>query len=454
VAVPHAPDEKTRTAPARDDDDDEQRSLLVVWRGGTQTQTFELPVRGRVVIGRSEESDIRLAHPSVSRRHAALDFAGREIRVEDLGSSNGTFLAGRRLARHENAVLSRGAVVEVGLATMLVQSGGAPPAETVALNASKGAPESTMARIEQLVDAVARSRISVLLLGETGVGKEVTAERIHSQSPRANKPLVRLNCAAMPEALLESELFGHERGAFTGATHAKEGLLAAADGGTVLLDEVGELPPSTQAKLLRVIETREVTPVGSVKPRIVDIRFISATNRDLDALVANSIFRADLFFRLNGIAIAIPPLRNRRREIPTLARELVDRLCESDGGRARPTITDRAMEALVRAPWPGNVRQLRNALERAIVLCRGGAIDVSHLPPEVVSAGGLVDPHDRKDRSDLKTDLELLERARIVEALEGAAGNQSRAAKALGISRRKLVSRLDAYDLPRPRKKS
>jgi two-component system response regulator AtoC len=312
---------------------------------------------------------------------------------------------------------------------------------------AKGEHDSMMVRVERLVEAVAKSRISVLLLGETGAGKEVMAQRLHDLSPRAQQPFIRLNCAAMPEALLESELFGYERGAFTGASQRKSGLLVAADGGTVLLDEVGELPLGTQAKLLRVLETRELTPIGSLRPVSIDVRFVSATNRDLDALVASGSFRADLFYRLNGVAIAIPPLRNRRREIPALARDLLGTLCDRDG-LPRPEIAERALDMLVNASWPGNVRELRNALERALAVATDGRIDVEHLPASLHS--GRTPPRDL----DLPSDVEALERKRIIDALARAAGNQSRAAELLGISRRTLVSRLDAYALPRPRKKS
>jgi two-component system, NtrC family, response regulator AtoC len=441
-------DEKTETEPwvgAREAAPSVRPTLLVLFRGGTKT--FELPVQGQIIVGRSEDADIRLAHASISRRHARLTFGASQPAIEDLGSSNGTFVGGKRLTSGEPMVVPRGAVIEMGIATLLLQSDCLPEPETAAISENDTAPESTMARLDQLVEAVAKSRISVLLLGETGVGKEVMAERIHAFSPRANHALVRLNCAALPEALLESELFGYERGAFTGAAQHKEGYLVSADGGTVLLDEVGELPLATQAKLLRVIETREVTPVGALRPRAVDVRFIAATNRDLDALVRDGGFRADLFFRLNGVAIAIPPLRNRRGEIPGLARELVKRLCEAEGRARAPEITDRAMRALVGASWPGNVRELRNALERAIVLCRGGAIDVAHLPATIDA------PSDPASPRTLKTDLASVERARITDALERSGGNQSRAAVLLGISRRTLVSRLDAHGLPRPRKK-
>jgi pSer/pThr/pTyr-binding forkhead associated (FHA) protein len=241
----------------------------------------DLPAQGRLTIGRTKDCDLRIDHRSVSRLHAAL-VAGENILVEDLGSANGTRVSGRRLAPHRPEPLPSGAIVEIGVATLVVRGGGrfsatmprsagVPSAEATGLEGG----ESTMDRLWRIVALVAGGTISTLLLGETGVGKEVMAEAIHARSPRRSAPFVKLNCAAMPEGLLESELFGYERGAFSGATHAKPGLLESADGGTILLDEVGELPLATQAKLLRVLESREVTRLGALRPNVVDLRFVS-----------------------------------------------------------------------------------------------------------------------------------------------------------------------------------
>ncbi|HEY2743783.1 MAG TPA: sigma 54-interacting transcriptional regulator [Polyangia bacterium] len=314
--------------------------------------------------------------------------------------------------------------------------------------AAETAAHPSMARLEALVARVAPGNINVLLLGETGVGKEVLAERIHQLSPRAPKPLLRLHCAALSESLLESELFGHERGAFTGALKTKRGLLETADGGTIFLDEIGELPLSIQVKLLRVIEERKVLRVGGLTAQPIDVRFIAATNRNLDAEIPRGTFRQDLYYRLNGISLVIPPLRERAGEIEPLAQQFI-RQASAAAGRAAPLLSP-AAEALLRArDWPGNIRELRNVCERAVLLCIGDVIEPEHLslqpdapPPSPPAHEVALTPEAQRQRDE------------IVEALARCAGNQSRAAKLLGISRKTLVARLDAFALPRPRKPS
>ncbi|HEY4122318.1 MAG TPA: sigma-54 dependent transcriptional regulator [Byssovorax sp.] len=306
----------------------------------------------------------------------------------------------------------------------------------------------------------AESTISVLILGETGVGKEVLAHAIHRRSRRAEKPFVALNCAALSETLLESELFGHEKGAFTGALAARPGLFEVANGGTVFLDELGEMPPTTQVKLLRVLEDRRVMRVGGRTATAVDVRFVSATNRDLEADAETGRFRADVFFRLNGISVTVPPLRERRAEIVALARSFVVGAARRFGRRTPPTLSDDAARVLERYAWPGNVRELRNVLDRAVVLS-DDVILVEHLPPKVVAErapqdGGRAasgEPAAPAELVRLRGELVALERQRIVAALERCAGNQTQAAEILGISRRTLVARLGEYDLPRPRKR-
>ena len=316
--------------------------------------------------------------------------------------------------------------------------------------ASHSSTATAMARLEALVARVAPGNISVLLLGETGVGKEVLAERIHQLSPRGKMPLLRLHCAALSETLLESELFGHERGAFTGAAKTKRGLLETADGGTIFLDEIGELPLSIQVKLLRVLEERKVLRVGGLTAQPIDVRFIAATNRNLDAEIARGTFRQDLYYRLNGISLVIPPLRERAAEVASLAEQFIRNA--SAPGRTPPTLSP-AAQALLRArDWPGNIRELRNVCERAVLLCVGDVIEPEHLslPPDAAPA---VATPARPREVALAPETQR-ERDEVVDALASCAGNQSRAAKLLGISRKTLVARLDAFGLPRPRKPS
>ncbi|MBI3181465.1 MAG: sigma 54-interacting transcriptional regulator [Myxococcales bacterium] len=314
-----------------------------------------------------------------------------------------------------------------------------------------------MVKLHQLIERIAQSAISVILAGETGVGKEVFAEGIHRASPRADRPLLRLNCAALSESLLESELFGHEKGAFTGAIKSKPGLLESAQGGTVLLDEVGELPISIQVKLLRVIEQREVMRVGDVRTRPIDVRFVSATNRDLEAEVKKGTFRQDLFFRLNGIVLVIPPLRERVGEIEPLVRSFVSQFARQMGRRKEPELTPDAVAMLNSYSWPGNIRELRNVIERAVLLAGEGEIGVELLPVEKLSGELLSRPPLLGEPTPVVPPGKAgpafeAERKRILEALERCGGNQTLAARLLGISRRTMLTRLDEYAIPRPRK--
>jgi two-component system, NtrC family, response regulator AtoC len=292
-----------------------------------------------------------------------------------------------------------------------------------------------MTAIHASLERIAGGSISVLILGETGAGKDVIAEHIHRRSPRRAQPFLRLNCGALTENLLESELFGHERGSFTGAVQSKPGLLESAQGGTVFLDEIGELPLHLQVKLLQVLETRQVLRVGALRSVPIDVRFLAASNRELHAEVDSGRFRQDLLFRLEGFTVRVPPLRERPGEILPLAQQFLAEAAR-DSGRAAPRISDAAERLLLEQRWPGNVRELRNTMERAALLC-DGVIEPSHLVRVPVAA-----PPDAREE----------ERRRIIEALEQAAGNQTRAARALGMARSTFVLKLDAYGIPRPRK--
>jgi two-component system, NtrC family, response regulator AtoC len=329
--------------------------------------------------------------------------------------------------------------------------------------------DPAMQGVYQLAAKAAQALISVLVLGETGVGKEVLAQTIHKLSQRREGPCLALNCAAISESLLEGELFGNERGAYTGASQARPGLLESANGGTVFLDEVGDLPLSIQVKLLRVLEERRILRVGGRTPVPIDVRFVSATNRDLEAEVSRGNFRQDLFYRLNGLSITIPPLRERQREILPLAQRFAESAARQVG-REAPRISEEAAELLLGYAWPGNVRELKNVIGRAIVVAEDvigpSALpdalrrSAGHPPPSVPPPSGAVPPPSGADvdptpsqNQSLRGQLAGLERQRIMEALEKCHGNQTAAAELLGMSRRTLVSRLAEYDLPRPRKR-
>jgi len=321
-----------------------------------------------------------------------------------------------------------------------------------------------MRELYALATRAAAGNSNVLIIGETGAGKEVLAEAVHRASPRADQPFLPLNCAAFSESLVESELFGFERGAFTGAHQTKVGLLEAASGGTLFLDEIGEMPLGIQAKLLRVIETRQVLRIVATKARAIDLRLIAATNRDLEEEVAEKRFREDLYFRLNVIALEIPPLRARPEEIETLARLFLDRLAQSAQGRRAPVLSAEALARLQAYAWPGNVRELRNVIERAFVLCTGPVITVEQLPVDKMrsTARAVTEPPGvvsqtapaaaaSPSRAGAPRGLKELERDAMVDALERCHGNQTRAAELLGMPRRTFCKRMKEFELPRPR---
>jgi two-component system, NtrC family, response regulator HydG len=313
-----------------------------------------------------------------------------------------------------------------------------------------------MERVFRTVEKVAPTDSSVFIAGESGTGKELVARACHNLSKRASGPFIKVNCGALTETLLESELFGHEKGAFTGAHQAKTGLLESAEGGTVFLDEIGELPAALQVKLLRVLEDRQVMRVGALRPRQIDVRFVAATNRDLEEEVARGGFREDLFYRVNGIAIVIPPLRERVGEIPQLARLFVAQAA-SAAGLPEPRLSDQALELLESYAWPGNIRELRNLMERAVLLSTDDLITDEHLPTEKMRTGGVAraaeQPLGAGRGASLRDDVDELERRRILDALDSCSGNQTRAARMLGISRNTLAARLEQFGIPRPRKR-
>ena len=296
-----------------------------------------------------------------------------------------------------------------------------------------GAP--AMRPVVEALARVARSQATVLLTGESGTGKEVAARAIHATSPRAGKPFLAINCAVLSEQLFESELFGHEKGAFTGAVATRKGRLELADGGTFFFDEIGELRPSLQAKLLRVIEERTLEHVGSARPIAVDVRLIAATQRDVRALVAEGSFREDLYHRLAVFPVRLPPLRERREDIVPMAEAM---LAELAPARAPLRLDEGARTLLAAAPWPGNARELRNALERAAILADGPVLRVEHL---------WLDAGEASPTAASTGTLEELERAAIGRALAASNGNRRDAAAALGIGLRTLYEKLKRYSI-------
>jgi two-component system nitrogen regulation response regulator GlnG len=322
-----------------------------------------------------------------------------------------------------------------------------------------------MQELFKKIALVAPTDVPVLITGESGTGKELVARAIHRHGPRRAGPFLPVCLAALSPGLIERELFGHLKGSFTGADHDRKGLLELASGGTVLLDEIGDVPPALQVKLLRALEHREVTPVGDARPRATDIRVVAATNRPLGELMASGQFREDLFFRLSVFPIHLPPLRERREDIPALAEHFLRRVRGADP--AELLLSDEALEALRNRPWPGNVRELRNAVEHAAIVARARAIGPEHLPPEAPAPGGLPPGHPGEigrrladwatgEVARLRDDpgeaalfdrfLELAEPHVLRAVLEACGGNRAQAARVLGIHRETLRQKLNKYD--------
>jgi DNA-binding NtrC family response regulator len=298
-----------------------------------------------------------------------------------------------------------------------------------------------MRQVFELVRQVAPARTSVLITGESGVGKEMIAEALHYSSPRKDKPFIKLHCAALTETLLESELFGHEKGAFTGAIARKRGRFELAHMGTLFLDEIGEINPTVQIKLLRVLEEKRFERVGGEETVEVDVRLIAATNRDLPAAIAKGSFREDLFYRLNVVNIHIPPLRDRKDDIPLLMAAFL-REFSQENGRPIEGIEPKARRALVNYSWPGNVRQLRNSIESAVVLCKGNVITLEDLPPGIRGEQG-----GEAVRLAVGATLAEAEKELIRSTLAREGGNKSRAAEVLGIGRKTLHRKLQEYGI-------
>jgi transcriptional regulator with PAS, ATPase and Fis domain len=297
-----------------------------------------------------------------------------------------------------------------------------------------------MQRVYKMIEKVSQHEYPVLILGESGTGKELVARSIHFSGERKSRPFAPVDCSALVPTLIESELFGYVKGAFTGAVRAKQGLLEAAQGGTLFLDEIGDLPVDLQAKLLRVLQEREVKPVGSTERRPLDVRIIAATNRDLEAAIRNGSFRQDLYFRLNVVQIKLPPLRERKSDIPLLVTSFLDKFTDPQGP-AR-TISEDAMRRLVAYDWPGNVRELENAIERAVALGSGPIVHVGDLPSSLQYPSS-----ERAPEKEELLPLEELERRAILRMLRETGGDKLAAARMLGIGKTTLYRKLKQYNM-------
>jgi transcriptional regulator with GAF, ATPase, and Fis domain len=520
-----------------------QARLQLVVNTGQRSDVHPLFDDAVVSVGRDSDNIIKIDDASVSRRHLEVHAAEDGAFVVDLGSSNGTLLmrsgvvvdeeddgpsTAHRLPPNQPVPLRVGEAVRVGPAIILLQHKTRSSQSALRGPAQSGEPpvlvDPEMKNAYELLSRAAQSDVTVLIIGETGVGKEMMAESVHRRSRRASRPYLQLNCAALPEQLLESEMFGHEKGAFTGAHVTKVGLLESTDGGTVFLDEIGELALGTQAKLLRVLEERTLLRVGSTKPRQINVRFVTATNRDLVRDSRAGRFRSDLYYRISGIVVRVPPLRQRPVEIEPLSMHFLRQFCKGLD-QPEPQLSLEALAALSAHDWPGNVRELRNVIERAALMAgsdpirrehilldtpvdtgrgaepeaptevtarkdyreliaatrRGRGADARHSRPQSsYESGRAPDSISQSSRSPASANrLSLMpesqaelsngpassytppamhdaadeERARLIAALDACAGNQTRAAKMLGISRRQLIARIEFWQLPRPKKR-
>jgi two-component system response regulator AtoC len=439
--------------------------LLVAYLGPS-IHVVPLDAGTPVVLGRSAPATLVVPDPKLSREHARFSRSGDGVLVRDLGSRNGTWSRGERV---ETALLAPGDEVLAG--GTLVRARGAGPVPPVpAGDAYLAGP--AMRPLLDKVARVAASRIPVVLHGETGSGKEVIAELLHTSGPRRAEPFLRVNCAAIPAQLVEATLFGHERGSYTGAHQQQRGVFEEANGGTVFLDEIGELNPAAQASMLRVLETGSFTRVGSPREIKVDVRVIAATHRSLQAMVSEGLFREDLYYRLNAVTLEIPPLRARPSDVEPIARRLVSRAAEA-AGRAVRGLSGPLLSRLERHDWPGNVRELKNTIDQMVVLARGDVLRTADLPVALrgtaepaapalpaappphgkvaLSAGRSVPPdapaEDDDDGGELRSRVQQYEARLIQDALRSTGGNKTEAARLLGLPIRTLTRRIKQLDI-------
>jgi transcriptional regulator with GAF, ATPase, and Fis domain len=437
------------------------RHYLLVFERDLSTRVFPLPANGQVVIGRGDEVQLQLRDSSVSRRHARILQVDGRAQVIDLASQNGTLVNRERVTKPRPLV--SGDTLLVGAVALVYHSSSSrdqsltTPREDVRMLALGDRQvviaDPAMARLYELLERLAPSELPVLVCGETGTGKEVVTTALHQLSRRSARPLVSLNCAALHENLVESELFGYERGAFSGAVTAKPGLLETASGGTLFLDEIGDLPAAVQAKLLRVIETKRVLRLGDVRERPIDIRIIAATNRDLVEDVISGRFRRDLFFRLSGATLWLPPLRDRPRELPVLAEMFLRDACRQQG-RAPMQLAPETHKKLLAMQWPGNVRELKHLMEYVSAAVESEVVEPHHLEPRArpdTPRSELVveDANGSVQFRPLADEIRELEQARITAALDAASGNQRVAAQLLAMPLRTFVFKLKQYGLRR-----
>jgi DNA-binding NtrC family response regulator len=418
-----------------------RRGKLVVLSGPDKGEAFVLD-RPELTIGSKEDNSVILSDPTVSRTHAVLLETGGRYVIKDLNSTNGTYLDGVLV---KEAVLEFGRTMTLGETEMKL----VPFQEKIeAFPSSKNVfgevygQSLAMRQIFGILEKVASTDVAIVVEGETGVGKELLARAIHENSSRAKGPFVVFDCSAIAENLIESELFGHERGAFTGATHSRRGVFELAGGGTVFIDEIGELGLDLQPKLLRVLETREVRRVGGTLTQRIDFRLIAATHRNLTKAVNEGGFREDLFYRLSVLRLRIPPMRERKDDIPLIVQKLLLNLAKEFKMVSVPAIAPETLQILNSYDWPGNIRELRNVLSRALAI--GGRDEIR--PGDLLLSADTGPGHGKMD-SLVGRSLEEIERTAIVQTLQSRQGNKTQTARALGIAYSTLYEKLKKYGI-------
>lgn len=428
--------------------------LLVASQSATRIR--EVMPGTTLVVGREEGADVRLDDPMVSRKHATIEIGKKAITIVDHGSTNGVLVDGERIEDKTGA--APGQEIRIGSAVLLFIKTNELSSykrnkfaySELTPAADKGDEQQepfiiedpVMKSILKAAEKAASADVSVFILGETGVGKEMIARHIHRSSDRRSANMVKIFCPAFPESLIESELFGYERGAFTGASARKQGLLESADRGILFLDEIMEIPVSFQTKLLRFLDDRKIVRLGGNREIYVDTRVITAANRDPEDAIRTGRFRDDLYFRLSTVQLYIPPLRNRKSDIIPMAEGFAGAMAAS-ANKAAPLLDHGFMDILMNYDWPGNVRELKSVVESAVILSDSSVLKADHLPALIRKN----EEDSRKALSEFKGMKQKAEREAIVKALEACGWNQTRAALLLGISRRNLVYKIKKFGL-------
>jgi two-component system nitrogen regulation response regulator GlnG len=420
------------------------RGRFIVIRGPDRGESLVIG-SSPVTIGSGSASEVRLTDPTISRRHLSVSLAPNGVSVSDLGSTNGSFVGG---ARFQDLLLGFGAEIQIGQTLLKYlpdeEHVDVAPAESERFGNMLGR-DPKMRQVFGLLEDIASAEATVLLEGETGTGKELLAEEIHRHSTRAGKPFVVFDCAAQPKDLIESALFGHVRGAFTGAVADRKGAFVEADGGTLFLDEIGELSIDMQPVLLRALDKRTVRPVGGSSQRMVSVRVVAATNRDLRAEMATKRFREDLYYRLAVVRINVPPVRERPADVPLLVQHFVEAYAKPPGLSVR----DADLDKLARLPWPGNVRQLRNVIEHACAVSHGAELDLTEfLSSALAPAPGISDiALDKPFKESKARVVDEFERVYLKALLERHGGNLSAAARSAELDRKHLRELLRKHGL-------